>query len=313
MTQSIFSKYSIGENRVTSTIIQVLKHLPVNVVEHFLAMFSESETQGFIKFINQPKGDGSIPDAEISAKFTIYFETKIEANSINPGQLEKHLDFSKKTGSVLVYLTPDNSKPKELESKAVVWKSFQDLHDLISELISDPSLILSERDQFLFRNLQDFIEESDLLPAIDEVVIVAASTAWPVYQKHGIYVCQANRSFRDVKLIGFYADGKIQTKIAEISCVVDLLDFSEIEKIDDPVFKEKLQSWLKDNDWAKNEKLKVFNLSSADDDKTKILPNPVVNNLISKSGRGTAFTQGQRYVLLAKLNNSKKTSDLVQP
>ena len=50
----IFSTYKQGENRVTSTIIEVLRNLPINVVDQFLQMFNENPNQNFFHFENQP-------------------------------------------------------------------------------------------------------------------------------------------------------------------------------------------------------------------------------------------------------------------
>ena len=156
MVSSIFSTYSQGENRVTSSIIQVLQNLPVNVVERFLEMFTQddegsvahSSQEPFFRFKNQPKGERSVPDAEISAKFSVLIETKIKPNSVRKQQLEEHLRLAQR-GSSLVYLTPDYSCPNILKDKDVTWKNFQNVYDLIDELIREPTLIMSERDQFL--------------------------------------------------------------------------------------------------------------------------------------------------------------------
>jgi len=313
VAQGIFSTYSQGENRVTSTIIQVLKNLPVNVVERFLIMFSETDTQNFFRFKNQVKGPDSIPDAEISAKFCLLFETKTVPNSVNEDQLSQlnsHLKIAEQKNATLVYLTPDQTIPKLLEDKGVVWKNFQDLFNLISELRTEPTLILSERDQFLLKNLQDFFSESELLPIIDEVVVVAASTAWPVYQKHSIYVCQAERSFRDVGLIGFYAEGGVQNLIAKINKRYEI-EFSDDHLKDDTKMNTKLKNWLNDNDKEKGKRLQVFDLSGAKNDETTIdLKKTIPNDLKNESGRVYAFTQGQRYTSLSKLEKATTTSDL---
>lgn len=314
MAQGIFSTYSQGENRVTSSIIQVLKHLPVNVVESFLSMFSldeaEKNHQNFIQFNNQIKGKGSIPDAGISANFNFLFETKIVGESINTKQMDNHIKYAKDSKATLVYLTPDASRPKALASDKVVWKSFQDLYDLISELLVDPTLILSERDQFLLKNLQILFYESGLLPKVNEVVIVAANTAWPAYQKHGVYICQANRSFRNVDWIGFYAEGKIQTSIARIIARKEGFEFSAENMREETELNKKLNRWLKENPWAKGELLQVFDLSTLECEQTEHLSQPITNDLKNDSGRTYAFTQGQRYVLLDTLQKAITTSDL---
>lgn len=314
MTQGIFSTYSQGENRVTSSIIQVLKHLPVNVVEAFLAMFTSDSSkqfpQVFVQFENQKKSEDSIPDARISANFALVFEVKTSTSAINIVQMNKHFKNTKESGGTLVYLTPDAFRPKELSNDEIVWKNFQHLFDRIAELLADPTLILSERDQFLLKNLQILFDESGLLPKINEVAIVAASAAWPVYQKYGVYVCQANRSFRNVDWIGFYAEGKIQPVIAKTIKCYKNFEFTDEALTKDSALNTKLHSWLKDHSWAKGICLQVFDLSTLGCKDTITLPNPIQNDLKSKSGRASAYTQGQRYTLLADLKTATKTSEL---
>lgn len=273
-------------------------------------MFAASDKQSFFNFENQPKGTNSIPDAEISANFCLLFETKTVPNGINVAQLKNHLQWAKKKNAILVYLTPDQSKPEQLEGKPVVWKSFQDLFDLISELLEDPTMILSERDQFLLRNLQDFFTESGVLPKIDEVVIVAASVAWLDYKKYGLYVCQPRRSFRDVGLIGFYAEGMIQKSIAKINRRVDGFECSDDNLKEDSPMNTKLKRWFADNDWADGKQIQVFDLSEIDGKETISLEKEIPNDLKNEKNRGYAFTQGQRYTLLSELKNATTTSDL---
>lgn len=54
----------------------------------------------------------------------------------------------------------------------------------------------------------------------------------------------------------------------------------------------------------------AFLLSGPDDTQTIRLDGPIANDLLSASGRTTAFTQGQRYVRLDDLRRAKRTSDL---
>ncbi len=309
MSGNIFSTYSQGENRVTSTIIQVLRNLPINVVERFLDMFTVSNDQNFFSFVNQVHGAGSVPDAEISSNFRMLFETKIAPDTVNIEQLEKHLKLCADHGK-LVYLTPDSTKPKPLEGKDVIWRSFWDLNELIDELIASDDIVLSERDQFLLKNLQIFFDESGLLPVKNAVVIVAARNAWPVYLKHGVYVCQANRSFRHVDWLGFYYDGKVESKLAKIHSHKDFMFPTEFGDNSDMPDK-RLIPWLNDNPWAHGKTLHVFDISGPDDNETVELGHSVKNDLKNSSGRGYAYTQGQRYTTLDKVRAAKSTTALL--
>lgn len=311
MSNSIFSTYSQGENRVASTIIHVLRNLPINVVERFLGMFADADDQNFFAFKNQVRGENSVPDAEISSNFKLLFETKTVPNGVRKEQLNAHLNLCTAKETTLVYLTPDNVRPSLLDQKAVIWKSFADVYELINELCDSSDLVLSERDQFLLRNLQGFFEETGLLPTKDECVIVAARTAWPVYLKHGIYVCQVGRNFKPVDWIGFYCDGEIKPKIARIRsrAEVNLPAADEFAKVDLPPH---INSWLSDpeNEWAFGESVQVFEISGATDSDTRSLEGPINNDLKNNAGRGYAYTQGQRYTSMGALEAAKTTKDL---
>lgn len=55
---------------------------------------------------------------------------------------------------------------------------------------------------------------------------------------------------------------------------------------------------------------KVVLLSPPDSSETVRLAEPIINDQMSKTGKPTAFTMGQRYVSLQRLMTAKKTSDV---
>ncbi len=343
MAQGIFSTYRQGENRVTSSIINVLRRMPIVVVEELLqGLFDPSGSVQHYTFTNQVKGKGtnqvkgnnSVPDAEISSSFRYLIETKTVRGSNDKEQLENHLELlngeGPKTNKKLLFLTPDEKRP-ELggldDGNMLVWKSFDYFYDLIDEVISDQSIVLSERDTFLLRELQILFEEDGLLTQPEQVLIVAAGIAYTGYENHSIYVCQADRSFRKTKHIGFYVKGKIQKEIPEILAVVESISYSELlVKIRGEIepfnkFKEKKCDFIKRVEGYQKQ-LKheddtvvqfMFLSKKKDDDKTKNLKKAIENDLTSSSGRKVAFTQGQRYVQKEKLFSSdvKTTRDLL--
>ena len=101
--------------------------------------------------MNQPPGDGSIPDAEISARFTWQFETKttrgVTTKSAAHDQVRRHAEqLSGMLGAVLFVLTPDPVRPAWFglldgfaEDVTVLWAGFRDLSDAIRGVIADPS------------------------------------------------------------------------------------------------------------------------------------------------------------------------------
>ena len=69
-----------------------------------------------------------------------------------------------------------------------------------------------------------------------------------------------------------------------------------------------------DSAWSRKEgtAYKVIFLSPPDSPDTLRLEAHIPNNLTTKSGRTTAFTQNQRYVSSERLSQAKATSDLVE-
>ena len=95
----------------------------------------------------------------------------------------------------------------------MVWFNFRTLHDAVDVALSDPTGTVSEQARFLLRELQALLVEDGLVDS-DDVVVVAARFAYPEYLKRGVYVCQAERVFRDgLTHMGFYANSAIQPHV----------------------------------------------------------------------------------------------------
>ena len=83
MSDSIFSTYRAGENRVTASILAVLRSLSLGRCQRILAALLEQSEFELVRFQNQPaKGSIGVPDAEISSSFRILVETKIKPNTL---------------------------------------------------------------------------------------------------------------------------------------------------------------------------------------------------------------------------------------
>jgi hypothetical protein len=148
----------------------------------------------------------------------------------------------------------------------------------------------------------------------DKVVVVAARDALPEYLKHSVYICQPNRAFQRCIRFAFYANGKIDRRVPKILGQVEAVSRDEIETRKDltDLDRERLQNLLKNlertrsDDWS--QQLKIIFLSAPDSPDTLLLPDDVVNNLTTSDGRSIAFTQGQRYVLLSRLEKGPTTT-----
>jgi hypothetical protein len=315
MDESIFSTYSAGENRVTGSVLAVLRSLALGRTERLLgALLQESEFQ-LIQFQNQvAKGGEGVPDALISGSFRLLIETKVVRNAVNTEQLSRHLKrlAGREAFERLLVLTPDDRRPDTIAPSAdlrLAWASFATLDQAIDELLADPKEVIAEREAFLLRNLQLMLEDEGLLKSADEVLVVPARVAWSEYQKFSAYVCQPQRAFKQVDYMAFYADGAIQPKIPKILEVIDEVVFEPDSSLSQnvvPLIQEMIGSGAR----AKGALYKVLLLSGPTDARTLTLSHPIVNDLISPAGRGIAFTQNQRYVSLARLKSAKQTSEL---
>ncbi len=309
---SIFSTYSTGENRVTASILAVLKSLTLSRIERLLgAMLEQSELE-LVRFQNQPsRGASGVPDALIQSSFRLLIETKTARGTVNKPQLERHLarlDDATEQTQVLLVLTPDGDRPPildKVDDKRLAWASFATLDQAIDELLGDPHEVVSEREAFLLRELQAMFEAEGLLANPDDVVIVAARNAWPEYNKYSAYICQLNRGFRPVSRIGFYSRGAINPLVPKI---LDIQDGVLLQK---GAYKGKwgklVDQLVEDFPGFEGQNRKIFILSEPDSEETLKLPAPVLHD---KPGIGQAFTMGQRYVSTTALLRAKVTSDL---
>lgn len=321
MATSIFSTYSTGENRVTASILAVIKSLTLSRIERLLGAILEQSEFELVHFQNQStKSKASVPDGEILSSCRILVETKVKTNSIDVQQLQNHLDAlnsSDEALRLLLVLTPDYSPPKALErvndsQNQLVWAPFVALDQAIDELLSDSSEVVSEREAFLLRELQTMLIEEGLIGTASEVVVVAARRAWPEYQRCSAYICQPGRAFKPVQRLGFYSNGQVYPLLPSI---LDVQDEVLLERGQHKGALGQVLDMLIDNITQSKKKVgqryKVFLLSPPDDPRTIKLEGPILNDLKSKTGQPTAFTMGQRYVAVEKFASTKVTSDLV--
>ena len=313
---SIFSTYSTGENRVTASLLAVVRSLSLDRIQRLLGALLEQAEFELVRFENQPsKGGKGVPDAIIHASIRLLIETKIERNSVNLPQLQRHLDRLDKANEatrLLLVITPDDVQPEilsSLQDKRVVWRSFVALDQAIDEMLDDKYEVISEREEFLLRELQTMLAAERLIPNSNDVVVVAARNAWPEYNKLHAYVCQPNRSFQQVSRVAFYSNGLIRPLVPRI-----------VESHDDVVMisgqysgalGDLVERLLKEGLSEQGQHNKILILSAPESPETLHLPEAIPNDLRSRSGKPTAFTMGQRYTVSGRLLVAKATSALV--
>ena len=333
MSNPLFSTYSQGENRVTSTIMAVFERLSFAIVEQILQSLLEEPETKMLSFQNQPSGPKSVPDARISASFSYWIETKITKNSIRSSQLKNHLaalddpSYGSYSSQRLLVLTPDPIMPEALSAVAdsrLVWSNFDNFGTAIQDAIQvnenwlysdDPLPTESERD--LLRELIQFLITEKLIgQSQEQVLIVAARLAYPEYRRYGLYFCQPNRFFQNSLYMGFYSNGQIQPEFPKIYNSIESLTFTQesINKNKQLTKEEKtiLLTVLEDFKKVGNTRIgrteKVIFLSKIDSEQTLKLKSPIENDLEADSGRKIGFTQGQRYVALNSLKQNPKTT-----
>lgn len=224
METNLFSTYSAGENRVTGSILAVLRFLSLDRTERLLGALASRAIRTRARELSESAGEGwkGRPDAEIWASCRVLIETKTKRDAVDVVQLRRHLDrlHGRALTEVLLVLTPDERKPKVLESfrddKRVAWASFSSLDVAIDDLLKDNREVVSEWEAFLLRQLQTMLEQEGLLALANEVLVVPARIAWDDYQRVHAYVCQPNRPFQPVKRIAFYTAGQIQPLVPTI-------------------------------------------------------------------------------------------------
>ena len=317
MGSSIFSTYSTGENRVTASILAVLKSLSLGRIERLLGALMEQSDFQLVRFENQPaKGGKGVPDALIASSCRLFVETKIRRNSVDAKQLRRHLkrlDKAAESTRVLLVLTPDNSRPKiidRIKDSRLVWASFASLDQAVDELLDDKGEVISEREAFLLRELQTMLVEEGFVGSASDVLVVPARWAWPEYKDHHAYVCQPNRTFQPVRRIAFYSQGQIYPAVPVILKVYQSLIFETGRH--KGRLGELVDGTIRDEWREEGARYKVMLLTAPDDPKTLQLEQPIMNDLVSASGKTVAFIQNQRYVSLERLKTGKQTSDLVE-
>jgi hypothetical protein len=150
--------------------------------------------------------------------------------------------------------------------------------------------------------------------SLDDTVIVAARDAWNLYLDPdcSAYVCQASRAFRSVERIAFYADREVKQHIPKILHRRDNVEWTPEEsarlgsgdrwdrKIAKVIMASRGAGWT-------DGRYQVFLLSRHGDPSHRELAAPLPH---LTAGRGSAFTQRQRYVSLHALETAKATTDL---
>lgn len=333
MTNPLFSTYTQGENRVTSTLMAVLENVNNQLAEDLLEAVLDESDISLVTFENQLVGDGSVPDAGIRSSTSLLFETKTRQNEVRLDQLEGHLSYLDDEGAAterLVVLTPDHEQPSAvatLSDDRVVWASFDDVVDAAESILArdqsntEQSLAVpTEREAFLLRELVRFLyEEEELVSGKeDRVLVVGARKAWPEYEEYGLYFCQPQRSFKPSRFLAFYTNGEIKPEIPVITDSVESVELTRtgVETLESLSGSQRTalldvvdELEAADSDRYGSDQKVVF----LDEQDGISLEEPVQNDKTAEgSDRTVAFVQGHRYVSASALRKEPTTTSALE-
>src|SRR2546423_9681515 len=157
-------------------------------------------------------------------------------------------------------------------------------------------------------------DQNEIRDASERVAVVAARIALDEYLNYSAYICLPHRSFQPCVRMAFYAKNKIDRRIPKILGNIEAISGDEIETRTDLTDSERarLRTLLRkmeparSEEWSKRQ-FKIVFLSPPDSPDTLVLPDDIDNSSTTGSGRGSAFTQGQRYVSLSRFEKGPKT------
>jgi hypothetical protein len=313
----LFSTYSQGENRVTGSLMAVFTRIDLTTLEQLLAYLSGETTLDLVAFdVVRPQGGGRVPDASISSNFKYLFEVKTAYDTLSGGQLRGHLKHL--TGAHaderLFALTPDEVEPAVVAAvgdERLRWFNFQQVNSAIDEVIGGDDTTDGER--LLLRELQTLFSQEGLLGR-EDTVVVAASKAYDFYLAHSAYVCQAGRAFRKgLARLGFYRRLRIERHFPKIIARRDgvLFDADEVARLRttsadvDRRLARVIEDSLASGERIAGQVYQVFLLSEPEARDTLTMAKPIVH---AGSGRGAAWTMGQRYIFSSALERAPETT-----
>lgn len=301
-SQSIFGHYSQIENRVTAALLQIFKMGGTEFIGRVISQIDDIEfPSSEINVITQEKEEKNVYDGILYCNFSfrILVESKVKNEFINPIQLEGLLRNAQNPYDFILYITPDNCKPKILENNSpkIYWVNWKSINDILKAENNN-----SEPLNFLIHEFEKYLDFLRLLEVINKdqrVQIVAGSYGEPVGLKYSFYACQNNRTIKECKYLAFYNNGGIHSLFEIVEGPINNIDLSKVDN-------ERVKQYL--NEYEPNFKTdyrQYYKLELIRSDLN------IENVNKSKTGKNAAYTMGVfRYTTLDKLTNASTTADL---
>lgn len=286
-------------------MLAVFERVDIGLVGRILALATESTEVRLIEFQNQFAGDGAVPDASIRGSFHYLFEVKTARGSLDADQLRGHLRQFDGTAQdqILFAITPDAEIPAAASAVAsedgrLVWLNFAALDEAIGNVLEQDGALVSDRERYLLHELRLLFESDGLLAPLEDVIVVAARTAWPQYLEYGAYICLPGRPIRQgMSRMGFYTAKAIKPLFPTIRsrAVITVTDEAAAElaasgHLFANEFASLIRRLLADRHDLVGAEAGVLLLSPPDSPDTVRLDHDIVH-----TGSG-AWTQYQRYV-----------------
>jgi hypothetical protein len=300
---SIFGEYKQAENRVTAAFLQICKVGGEELIRFLTNQLKIQLPSSEISIHSQVKGNESVPDGLLKSNFSfnLYVESKIKTNSINTKQLDGHRKQIKNNTDFLLYLTPDEDRPKILEDTH--WANWLTVVNIFNDYLQSSKSDNKQLLEFLVEHFNTLLDNLNLLGSKwnlsnDNVLILAGSWAEGVALNYNYYICQNKRSFRPARYIAFYNNNQIRYIFEVLKSPEDDVDLSNDSKYTNYIKQA-------EPNYSPKDLRKVFTL--------KYIQNigPIINDNTDKNGRPCPYTYGQpRYSTIDKLNNATRTSQL---
>lgn len=298
---SLFGHYKKSEDRVTAALLQILKCGGTEFIGNVISQINEIEfPSSEINITTQERQKSNVYDGKLECNFSfkILVESKIQAESINITQLNGLIENAEKPNDFILYITPDNKKPSELENtkKLIYWVNWKDLNEILkNSKFQDDILnyLILEFEKYL-----DFLKLLTYVSPKSRVQIAAGSYGEPIAREYEFYACQNKRSIKESGYLAFYNNRGIHSLFKIIG---EPQDDTDLSKVNDPsvlrYLKEKEPNYKGDlRQFYKLKFLKELNIK---------------HNEINENGKKTAYTMGVfRYTSIDKIEKAETTKEL---
>lgn len=235
-----FQRYSQKENMVTNNTLLLLNRLNMestykfNQLINFLLEDYELTLDSEIKFIQQEKGNKSIPDGVIRQhSFKIIIETKLYGQE-HKSQLVNHFEhFNNEDQQLLIWLNKSkitNEYYRDIKDEIKILnersgKKVVILPITFKDIIKAFNEVLEDYDREMIEVINDyelFIREMNLIDNFCSIIrVVSVGQSIELNYKYDMYYFPTDRSYRDTKFLGLYKNKKI-CAVGELYKFVDL-------------------------------------------------------------------------------------------